>query len=128
MARKTQEQLRKEYDRKVLRIYKGKKLLTQIEGARVLAKLTKEHVELLSKGMPPEIRGRCEMHDGIYVGQGTCIALKYLKLSPSITNGCGYCKSQEIVNQLNYIFEKAFEGEYIAEWGSKKQYRKRKTI
>lgn len=114
---------------RVLQVHEGSRPLTRVEIGRLLTRLTMDHVELLSKNMElAELRkegvtGQCPVYDGMFVGQGVCIAKKYLKYG--ICNGCSTCKAQEVVNQLNYIFNHAFGGKYQAEWREKRPYKKR---
>jgi hypothetical protein len=114
--------VRSKHKGRVLSILDNGKPLTQIEIARLIANLEWKDVELLSRNMPTEIKGWCEVL-GKYVGQGVCIAKKYFKYGLTI-NECKSCKSQEIVDQLNYIFNKVYDGRYYAQWRSRRKYRK----
>lgn len=122
----------KEFKNRQLQLYEGNRPLTQMEAARVTAKLKMEHVKLMSSNKDYEylkkagVTGRCCVHDGMHAGPGVCIASKYLKYGSMSSNGCSSCKAQEIVNQLNYIFKHAFKDRYKAEWRNKRSYKRNK--
>lgn len=122
--KKSSDEIR-EFKGRALQVYEDGRPLTQTETARILSSLTWEHAELLGKGQPEEISGKCVMESYAYVGAGTCIAKKFLKWGRSKPE-CGKCKSTEIVDQLNYIFRMAFDSKYYSEWRTKRTYTKKK--
>lgn len=123
--KKSVASLKIEGTRRVLNILEDGNPLTAIESAAVLDCITDKHIELLAKGRPQEIEGRCI--SGFYVGEGTCLAKKFGKYGITEDRKCKSCKHTEILNQLNYIFKKVFGGKYKAEWRQKREYKKRES-
>lgn len=121
---KKAREVKKEFKKLTLQIYEGDRPLTQAEQTEVLNSLTWEHAELLSKEQPEEIKGICIAEEYAYNGPGVCIAKKFLKWGRSKPE-CSKCKSDEIINQLNYIFKKAFDNKYRAAWRKKRTYNKK---
>jgi len=93
---------------------KNKGILTQKEIEDFLSKMTWKDVELLSVEQPKEVKGYCEKNKH-FVGQGTCIAKKFFNYGKTSYDCCS-CFSDEILEQLNYIFQYNYDGLYIAEW------------
>jgi hypothetical protein len=95
---------------------------------RLISKLTWADVELLSKGNPEGISGKCVKNDNKNRGPGVCIAKKFLKYTPHMDYGCGTCNSDEIIDQLNYIFDRNYDGNFHAEWRERKPYNKKEKV
>lgn len=104
-----------------LQLYEGDEPLTMKDALKILSQITWNDIELLSKGRPAIISGNCIKHNNMHRGQGTCLAKKFLNYNPIMNYGCGTCTSNEIIDQLNYIFEINYGGKYRAEWRSIKK-------
>jgi hypothetical protein len=109
---------------KVLQIFAGEVPLTLVEIDGVIDAIQEEHCYCLSREMPSEIKSTCEF-SGANVGHGTCLIKKFKKYGRRDTK-CESCKSERIVEQLNYIFKACFGSKYSAEWRKKREYKKRK--
>ena len=99
---------------KGLTIYRGEARLSAQEREQVLKSLTRAHAHKLGRFQPSEIKGTCHRNHGYYVGAGVCLLQHFIEQ----TNGCVGCRSQEIVDQINWIFHNVpkFLG-LSAEWG-----------
>jgi len=123
---KSETLIRKEHDRKVLEIYEGDTRLSKSDVLNIVHNITDADIALLACQQPDEIKGVCE-YTGWYVGKGTCLAQKYNKYGIATqSRKCQGCRSNEIVNQLNYILKHKYEGKYCAKWREKSIYRKRR--
>jgi hypothetical protein len=123
--KKSIQRLKIEGARRVLNILEGETPLTAIEVDAVIDCISDDHIALLAKGRPKEIKGRCI--SGFYVGEGTCLAKKFGKYGAGEDPACRSCKHGEILDQLNYIFREVFGGKYRAEWRQKRDYKKRES-
>jgi hypothetical protein len=123
--KKSIQRLKMEGNRKVLCILEDENPLTVVEANAVIECISDDHIGLLAKGQPKEIKGRCI--SGFYVGQGVCLAKKFGKYGAGEDQTCKSCKHGEILDQLNYIFREVFGGKYRAEWRQKREYKKRKS-
>jgi hypothetical protein len=112
-----------DFSNRILFILEDGNSLPQIQIARLLNQITDDDIALLAKGQPASIRGHCEL-ERYFVGQGTCLAKKYGKYGVAKDTRCETCRSQEIVDQLNYIFEHRFAGKYHAEWRNKRKIKR----
>jgi hypothetical protein len=114
---------RAEESRRVLCLLEDENPLTTVERDAVIGCISDEHISLLAKGQPQSIKGQCI--NGMFVGQGTCLAKKYGKYGMSEDQGCKSCRYDEILDQLNYIFREVFGGKYRAEWKQKRTYKRK---
>jgi hypothetical protein len=115
---KTETEKKREGKSKALRIFRNNFPLTVIEAQKLLNQITDEDIRKMAVDQPKEIKGQCIT--GYYVGTGTCLAKKFGKYDTVVDVKCKDCKHEEIVHQLNYIFERKFEGKYRAAWVQKK--------
>ena len=115
---------RAEESKRVLQILEDENPLTAVERDAIIGCINDEHIALLSKGQPVEIKGKCI--NGQFVGAGVCLAKRYGKYGVVEDQNCKSCKHDEILTQLNYIFREVFGGKYRAEWKAKRVYKKRK--
>jgi hypothetical protein len=99
---------------KGLIVYRGESKLSAQEREQVLKSLSRAHAHKLGKARPSEIKGTCHKQKGYYVGHGVCLQQHFIEQ----TNGCVGCRSQEIVDQLNWIFHNILKFLGLsAEWG-----------
>jgi hypothetical protein len=118
-------QVEAQHNGRVLQIYEHEEPLTQLQCGEVIEQILDDHIAMLAIQQPVEVSSKCEFL-GLYVGQGTCLAKKFMKYGVSRDIKCASCKSNTITNQLNYIFRHCFGDKYRAEWRQKKERRSRK--
>ena len=113
---------------KVLQVYHNGTPMTQVEGAMMIARITLEMVQQHLIRTPwvdiQHVSSRCPKLDGANVGIGTCLVSKYLKYSYLGNyidhHGCGTCKADKIMQELNHIFRCCFDGAYTVQWRPKR--------
>ena len=108
--------------RQLLQIYENKASLTSTEAGKLLLTITDDILRDVANSMfsEPSLPRRCDNKEHMlfrkYVGGGICVAQKYKRLFSWIDPICSTCYSQNIVNTLNFIFNKYYDGRYRCEW------------
>jgi hypothetical protein len=123
--KKTKSQTKAEESKKVLCVVEDETLVTAIERDAILDCITDGHIQLMCKKRPPEVGCWCK--EGYYVGEGICLAKKFVKCGVGEDKVCRACKHDNILKQLNYVFKEVFGGKYRAEWRAKREYKKKEA-
>jgi len=106
----------------VLQIYENETPLRLSEIGILLLRIKDEFIndaaqESLHSNKVPK---SCDNPDHLsykkYVGGGICLAKKYKRLGMATDQICQACQSKNIVETLNFIFEKFYAGMYSACW------------
>lgn len=123
--KKTKAQIKAEDAKKVFCIYEDDEALTAVERDAIIDCISDEHVQLMCTRRPPEVGSWCK--EGYYVGEGICLAKKFVKCGVGEDKVCRACKHDNILKQLNYVFKEVFGGKYRAEWRAKREYKKKEA-
>lgn len=106
----------------LLQIYDGESAMTKADMDSLWTVIKMEDLACLTKY--DTVTGRCKKANKMFRGHGVCVAKKFLKYG-WLDFGCGSCRSDEIINQLNAIFTEKFGAKYRAEWRQKRKYMKK---
>jgi hypothetical protein len=106
---------------RIILFYNDEKLTLENQ-QKILKSIKSKHAHTLGWIRPEETTGKCSKNHGYYCGHGVCLLQSVIKRQ----QGCAKCKSNEILAQLNWVFQNtARYAGFRAEWKPEKKKTKR---